>query len=193
LIGCDDELFLRFLCETIHPVVRADVTDAEKICQLYNTYLKNDGYHLVEKTRMSGKPVFTGRHVGVIGAPGINAVKQVFSGTDTTYVAQQITREASVSNDPDLAIGTAKELIETCCRSILHERGIDTPGSANLRQLVKLTSKELQLTPEDIPTRQRQAPRSSDYLAILQRLLRVFPSLETSTAQGTARLERQKD
>src|SRR5436309_245617 len=28
LMRCDDEVFLRFLCETIHPVVRADVTEA---------------------------------------------------------------------------------------------------------------------------------------------------------------------
>lgn len=27
----DDEIFLRFLCETIHPVVRQDVTEAERI------------------------------------------------------------------------------------------------------------------------------------------------------------------
>lgn len=37
----DDEIFLRFLCEIIHPVVRQDITEAERICQLYNQYLKN--------------------------------------------------------------------------------------------------------------------------------------------------------
>jgi hypothetical protein len=49
LMGCDDELFLRFLCETIHPVVRPDVVETEKLCQLYNSYLQHDGYQLVEK------------------------------------------------------------------------------------------------------------------------------------------------
>lgn len=121
----DDEIFLRSLCETIHPVVRADVTEAEKLCQLYNSYLKNGGFQIVEKTRISGKPVYIGRYVGLITAPGVTAAKETLSGTDATYVTQQITRmESSVMNDPDLAIGTAKELVETCCKTILNERNI---------------------------------------------------------------------
>lgn len=181
LMNCDDELFLCFLCETIHPVVRPDITEAEILCHLYNTYLQNDGYQLVEKTRMSGKPIFTGRDVGVIGTPGITAVKEVLSGTDTTYVAQQITRmESSVCNDPDLAIGTAKELVETCCKSILRERGVEIPSNVDLPQLVKLTSKELQLTPSDIP----DVAKASD---IIKRLL---SNLATIT-QGITELRNQ--
>jgi hypothetical protein len=44
LMNGDDETFLAFLCETIHPVVRPDPTEAERICQLYNQYLCNDGF-----------------------------------------------------------------------------------------------------------------------------------------------------
>ena len=109
LMNCDDDLFLRFLCETIHPIVRLDATETERLCQLYNSFLKNDGFQLVEKTRISGKPVYVGRYVGVTGVPGVSTAKEVLSGTDATYVAQQITRmETAVVNDPDLAIGTSK-------------------------------------------------------------------------------------
>jgi hypothetical protein len=181
LMGCDDELFLRFLCETIHPVVRQDVVETEKLCQLYNSYLQHDGYQLVEKTRMSGKPVFAGRDVGVIGTPGIKAVKQVWNGTDASYVVQQITRmESSVLNDPELAIGTAKELIETCCKSILHERNAEIPNNADIPQLVKLTSKELQLTPADI----HDAAKASETVK------RLLSNLATIT-QGIAELRNQ--
>ncbi|WP_417910801.1 abortive infection family protein [Candidatus Electronema sp. PJ] len=182
LMGCDDELFLRFLCETIHPVVRPDVTEAEKLCQLYNSCLQHDGYQLVVKTRMSGKPVFTGRAVGVIGVPGIAAVKQVLNGIiDTSYVARQITRmESSVVNDPELAIGTAKELIETCCKTILQARSVEFPNNADLPQLAKLTSKELQLTPNDIP----DAAKASDTIK------RLLSNLATIT-QGIAELRNQ--
>jgi AbiJ N-terminal domain 3/TIR domain len=61
----DDDSFLAFLCETIHPLVRPDPTEAERICQLYNKYLRNDGFQIIEKTRLSGKPIFVGRYVGV--------------------------------------------------------------------------------------------------------------------------------
>jgi hypothetical protein len=181
LIGCDDEIFLRFLCETIHPVVRPDVTEAERLLQLYNSFLKSDGFQIVEKIRISGKPVYVGRHVGVIGVPGVAAVKDILSGTDATYVTQQITRmEASVVNDPDLAIGTAKELVETCCKTILNERKVGIPKNADLPQLVKLTSKELQLTPEDIPDEAKAA----------QTIRRLLSNLASIT-QGIAELRNQ--
>lgn len=181
LMGCDDEQYLRFLCETIHPVVRLEVTEAEKIGQLYNSYLKNDGFQLVEKTRISGKPVFIGRFVGVVGAPGVAAAREALSGADATYVAQQITRmEASVMNDPDLAIGTAKELVETCCKTILQERKVNIPKNVDLPQLMKLVIKELRLTPDDIPEQAKAA----------ETIKRLLSNLATIT-QGIAELRNQ--
>ena len=58
--------------------------------------------------------------------------------------------EAAVENDPSLAIGTAKELVETVCKTILKERNIKLTGNKNLPKLVKATAKELKLTPSDI-------------------------------------------
>src|SRR6202035_3349358 len=102
----------------IHPVVRPDPTEAERICQLYNQYLRNDGFQIVEKTRLSGKPIFIGRYVGVGATPAVAAARDTLGGTDPGYVAQQITRmEAAVASDSALAIGTAKELVETCCKT----------------------------------------------------------------------------
>ena len=148
----DDEVFLRFLCETLHPVVRTDPTESEKIRQLYNQFLRNDGYELVEKTWISGKPVFVGRFVGVSPTPGVAAAKERLATVDAGYVAQQITRmEAAVANDPALAIGTAKELIETVCKTVLGERAVTYPKNPDVPELVKLTAKALKLTPDDIP------------------------------------------
>jgi hypothetical protein len=158
LLDGDDGIFLRFLCETIHPVVRPDVTEAERLCQLYNQYPEVDGFQLIEKTRMSGKPVFVGRHIGVVATPGISVVRDVLSGTDLGYITQQITRmEVAAQNDPGLAIGTATELVETCCKTILGERGVTVPNRVDLAQLVKLTSRELELTPADIPEQAKSA------------------------------------
>ncbi len=177
----DDEIFLRFLCETIHPVVRPDVTDADRLCQLYNQYLNNDGFQIVEKTRLSGKPVFIGRFVGVASMPSINAVKDFISGIDAGYVTQQITRmEAAVLNDPSLAIGTAKELVETCCKTILESRNKEIPKNADLPQLVKITSKELLLTPDDIPEK----------AAASETIKRLLSNLATIT-HGIAELRNQ--
>ena len=185
LMGCDDDLLLRFLCETIHPVVRPDITEVKKLHQLYNTYLRNDAYELTEKTRMSGRPIFTGRHVGVIEIPGIKAAKQALRGTDRSYVARQITRmESSVVDDPDLAIGTAKELLETSCKSILQDRGIDIPSGAKIPQLVKLTSKELQLTPEDIPGAAKASDTIKRLLSNLATITQAISELRNQYGTG---------
>jgi len=59
LLDGDDTVFLRFLCEMIHPVVRPDAKDVEHLLQIYNTHLKHDGFQIVEKARISGRVMIT--------------------------------------------------------------------------------------------------------------------------------------
>ena len=181
LMNGDDDTFLAFLCETIHPVVRPDPAEAERICQLYNQYLRNDGFQIVEKTRLSGKPVFIGRHVGIGVTPALGAAKVTLGGTDPGYIAQQITRmETAVLNDPTLAIGTAKELVETCCKTILQARNISFGRSADLPELIKATVKVLELAPDNIPDSNKAADT----------IKRLLNNLATIT-QGIAELRNQ--
>ncbi len=177
LMRGDDETFLRFLCESIHPVVRPDSTECERLCQLYNNCLRNDGYQIVEKTRISGKSIFIARFIGTSVSPGINSAKETLSGTDAAYVTQQITRmETAVNQDPELAIGTAKELVETCCKSILNECKIDYSNIVDLPRLVKSTVQHLQLTPADIP----DMTKASD---TIKRLLSNLASITQGVAE----------
>lgn len=185
LMNCDDEVFLRFLCETIHPVVRPDVAEAEKIRQTYDAYLINDGFQLVERTRLSGKPVYVGRYVGTSVTPGVSAARETLSGTDASYVMQQITRmEAAVLQDPNLAIGTAKELVETCCRTILHDCDIEIAKNTDLPQLVKLTCKQLALTPQDIPNDAKASATIKRLLSNLATITQGIAELRNSYGTG---------
>jgi len=54
-----------------------------------------------------------------------------------------------------LAIGTAKEIIETTCRTILEERGKPADMDADVGQLVRKTREILDLVPETIPQSSR--------------------------------------
>ena len=61
-----DEHFLRFLCETVHPIVRPDADEARKLVALYNSELAPDGWELVPIKEISGKPIFASQRVGRI-------------------------------------------------------------------------------------------------------------------------------
>ncbi len=178
LLGTDDEIFLRFLCESLHPVVRSDSREVERLRQAFNECLRKDGYEIVERTKISSRPVFAARRLMPIGKKAIESVKETFNSADTTYVLQQITRmETAIDSDPVLAIGTAKELIETCCKTILRERGAEIQGSPDLPKLVKQTTRVLSLTPDDIPDEAKAA----------KTIRRLLSNLATIT-QGIAEL-----
>ena len=83
--------------------------------------------------------------------PAVAGEARELARTLGDYVSQQVTRmEVSITNDPDLAIGTAKEFIETICRTILQERGIGIPDDDDLPGLVRLTVNTLPVVPAGI-------------------------------------------
>lgn len=96
---------------------------------------------------------------------------------DAKHLADQIRRmQLSVHSDPALAIGTAKELIETCCKTILAERGKSIPGKPDIPDLTKATLKELKLVPDGI----EDSARGSD---IMKRLLQNLGTIGNNLAE----------
>jgi hypothetical protein len=112
------------------------------------------------------------------GSPGLDPLKEHAKLLDANHLAEQIRRmEASVETDPSLAIGTAKEIIETCCKTILAERGKPVTGTPDMPVLTKETFKELKLVPDGVP----DSARGSD---VIKRLL----SNLSTVAHGLAEL-----
>lgn len=136
---CSDQIFTKFLCEMLHPLVRSDHTKRDNDLSIadllffFNNELKKDGWEIYEAEQMLGKfpkldvfggvvkettsrPVFAARQIGIIPTK-VAADKIPF---DIGYIKTQIERmEKSADSDPDLTIGTAKELIETCLKTII--------------------------------------------------------------------------
>jgi AbiJ N-terminal domain 3 len=66
LLYTSDKELLRFLCETVHPVVRDSEAEARKIVAAYNEFLTADGWQFVEGKAISGKPTFVAQSAGRI-------------------------------------------------------------------------------------------------------------------------------
>ena len=129
-------------------------------------YLGKDGFQYVD-----------GRLVSGAGAPSLDGIKEHAAEFDAQHLAEQIRRiEQSIESDPALAIGTAKELIETCCKTILAERGKTVVGTPDIPTLTKETLKELKLVPDGVP----ESARGSD---VIKRLLSNLGTIGNGIAE----------
>ena len=151
LISASDDEFIRFLCEMLHPVVQSRAEDVERIRALINDYLVNDGWELREQMAISGRPIFGAARVVGIDTHTAEAAKVVTQSIDAEYVSRQVTRmQSALGSEPDVAIGTAKEFVETICKTILRERGLVFDSYDKLPHLVKKVTAVLDLIPKEI-------------------------------------------
>ena len=150
MLYCEDSLYLKFLAETLHPLVRTNNDEVSQLAEIYNKYLSIDGFEITQADEISGKPVFSGRQ-NIIGQGQLIAKKaEIKKYLNTAYVNSKITiMNEAISKDTDIAIGTAKELLETTCKSILKQRGLTINPDLTLSQLLKETTTILDFKPKE--------------------------------------------
>ena len=175
LLGGSAESFLRFLCEIVHPLVRPDRDETMRIVSHFNDQLRSAGWELVEQERIGGRPRFHHQKRTHQGGRAVSRARTVAEALEAGWMAKEIQRlEHAVDKDPDLAIGTAKELVETCCKTILTQRGVPYGKSVDINDLTKLVVTELKLVPEDIP---ETARGSKNIRLILRNLTSITNNL----------------
>lgn len=138
----------------------------EKFASL-KKWIERDGYKFED-----GKLTPIGKSID------LTDIQKHAEGFDIPELQRQIARIIeSVDEDPSLAIGTAKELIETTCKTILSDHGIESDDSLDITKLVKETRKHLGLVPESIPSAAKGAE-------VIQRILSNLGTI----AQGLSEL-----
>ena len=86
------------------------------------------------------------------------AAKSVEEAFSSEYINKQMSiMLENQSTNPTEAIGKAKELIESCCETILERTGIPPNKDWKLNQLVDETMKLLEITPKHIPDTAKEA------------------------------------
>jgi hypothetical protein len=122
-------------------LVESGVEGAVNSLRSLRKWIERDGYKY-----NYGKLVAIGKY------PTLEDISDTTYNFDIPELHRQIERmKSAVEDDPGLAIGTAKELVETTCKTILEEREIHFDESADICKLVKQTRKSLGLIPDTIP------------------------------------------
>jgi hypothetical protein len=143
-----DEPFLRFLAETVHPIVRPDTEDASAMVAEFNSLLGIDGWEIGAVREISAKPVFGYRRISDASVAHLTEVRRLADRLSGHYIAQQVRRlQESSDKDTELAIGTAKEFLETVCKTIHVARTGSVPKNDDLPNLVRSTIKILPVVP----------------------------------------------
>lgn len=185
LLHGPDEPFLRFLAETVHPIVRPDTEESEKMVAEYNALLAADGWEIHPVKEISGKPVFGYRRVIDSARPHLQEASRVADALSGHYVAQQVRRmQEAVEKDPELAIGTAKEFLETLCKTILSERGVAISKNEDFPALVKATVKSLRVVPQSLAAQPESEKTISALLGNLSAIGHQLAELRNQSGTG---------
>lgn len=105
-------------------------------------------------------------------APNAKVLKDKFS---SEYLSAQIDLMLKMQTEnPTEAIGKAKELVESCCKTILDDNCVEWDKNWDVGQLTGETVKLLKLMPKDIPD---TAPAANEMKAILGNLRAIATNL----------------
>jgi hypothetical protein len=191
-----DEVLLGFLAQMVHPVVQPDSERASDIVDGLNALLAPDGWVLKPHKQLSGRPIYAPARAGT-DAAAVAFAHEVAARVDAVHLSQQVTRmEGAVDSDPELAIGTAKEFVESICKTILDERNESFGSRDDVPTLVRKTMRVLQLTPDDVAQTARAAETVRRMLMNLATIVQGSAELRNvygtghgkSKAQGRQRL-----
>lgn len=181
LMEVTDDVFLLFVERLVAPDVRPDPEEAAALAARINAELQRSGWTLFARESLSGELKYRAEPWDALHRRSYEALRTSAAILSSSWMQQELARmEAAVDSDPALAIGTAKEMLETCCKQIAEDLRLeDLPSSPDLPQLVRAVTKALKLLPDDVP----QAAKGAESI---QRILKNL----TQITQGLGELRK---
>jgi hypothetical protein len=143
-------LFANVLSELESSKAKVDAFNHDYLVRTFDLLcrlLQRDGYQYKN-----------GQVITVARETPLDDLQDTISPLDAPHLQEQIERmRQAAEDDPALAIGTAKEIVETVCKTILRERSIATSANPDVPELIKLTREALNLMPDQIPATAKAA------------------------------------
>lgn len=189
LMHGSDDLFLRFICETLHPVVRADAEQVKQLLSFFNEKLAGDGWVLVVADHMSGRPVFEARRKSGAKHPTTALRLPEYQRLRDPQVFEDHLRriEAGLATDPAAAIASSKEMVESICKIILDDYSIAYSRKDDLLDLYKKTATELKLNAESVPDSAKGSQAAQGTLRALVTAVQRLAELRNELGLGHGR------
>ena len=150
LMGCTDKKFLHFLCETIHGTVRPDASERKKLLDLYNSKIIQVGYKIEEHESEFGHKYYQQTGIFEQTIPSLKDIPDIDSKLNSDSIRKYVTRmETNIETNPELSIGTAKELVEGVLKTFLKTQAIEYSKGVDLPSLAKLAFNKIQETSDE--------------------------------------------
>ena len=121
----DWRLLKKFIERLLHPVVRTNVTEIALLVDLFNRHFARDGWEVRPEGQVQSRSLY--RVMPKTTHPPIlaNDRKLVELGP---HIAAQVQRAmTNFEADPAVAVGVAKELVESVCKEVLRKKGRPLP------------------------------------------------------------------
>lgn len=185
LLSGVDELFLKFICEIFHPIVRNDKQNWQGFLTKFNDLLKFDGYEIIESIKISGRASYTWKDISSENKIVLEQINNIKTNFNSEYVNKQVDLMYELINSaPDSAIGKAKELLEICCKTILEESNREFSSEASLINLTRMTCEQLGLSPNCIDENNKAKEVSSRILGNLANISQGMSELRNLYGDG---------
>ena len=123
---------------------------------------------------------------------GIVAINEFAKELECQFSSEYMSAQISImmkmtKENPTEAIGKAKELIESCCKTILEERNMSLSKDETLGQLTKKVMRLLKVTPNDIDDTIPAAKAMKQILGNLSAIAEGMATLRNSYGSGHGR------
>ncbi|GAA4980658.1 hypothetical protein GCM10023205_57140 [Yinghuangia aomiensis] len=184
-----DKVFLAFLAETLHPVVRNDPDETAKLLKIYNDALAPDGYTLVQTAAISGRALYGSRQTsGFHGdAPELRLDTRPVL-TDSRVLHEHLARiRDGLDRDPAAAISSSKELVESLFKLILERSAIPYDRNDDIPKLYKKVADLLALKAESVPSSARGSETAQKILRTLTTTVQSLTELRNELGLGHGR------
>lgn len=192
LMHGDDKKLMRFLAEMVHPAVRPDADEAATLVETLNPKLAPDGWMLAETKQISGRPVFEGRRIKGSKQPTTSLrIPEYQRLRDPEVFHEHLRRiDSGLARDPAAAIASSKELVESVCKVVLDDYGVEYGKNDDLLDLYKSAAKALNLNAESVPDNRKGSEAAQRALRSLSTAVQSLAELRNQLGTGHGRNKR---